>query len=215
MTTHLGLQRILLPSAQVSSLTTGSITLPSARGAFIEGDFESIATVTVGSGGASQIEFTSIPATYKHLQIRSIARADRAIYGADTMRLTVNADTGANYEFHNIRGDGSAGGVGADVNQTYIRFLDSVGTNNGPGAGNVGISICDVLDYANTNKYTTFRVLCGVDPNGTVAGFNGVVGMTSGLWRNTSAITSIKLVVETGINFLQHSHFALYGIKGA
>ena len=36
------------------------------------GDFESIATVTVGGGGAASIEFTSIPGTYQHLQIRGI-----------------------------------------------------------------------------------------------------------------------------------------------
>ena len=172
-----------------------------------------IATTTVGAGGASNITFSGIPSTYTHLQIRSIARANRATFGADTIRLRLNADTGANYTFHNLRGDGSSAGSGADVNQTYIRFLDSVGTNNGPGAGNVGISICDILDYANTNKFKTMKVLCGVDTNGTVAGFGGVVGITSGLWRSTSAVISITLTVETGINFEQNSSFALYGIK--
>jgi hypothetical protein len=38
------------------------------------GDFESIATVTVGGGGAATVEFTSIPATYTHLQLRYIAQ---------------------------------------------------------------------------------------------------------------------------------------------
>jgi len=192
-----------------------SRSLLAGNAAFNPSSYESIATVTVGAGGAANIEFTSIPSTYTHLQIRGIARANRATYGADTIRLTVNSDTGANYAFHNLRGDGSSAAAGADPNSSYIRFLDSVGTNNGPGAGNVGISICDILDYANTNKFKTLRVLCGVDTNGTVAGFGGVVGITSGLWRNTNAITSIKLVVETGINFLQYSQFALYGIKGA
>jgi hypothetical protein len=37
------------------------------------GDYESIATVTVGSGGAANVEFTSIPATYTHLQLRLLA----------------------------------------------------------------------------------------------------------------------------------------------
>jgi hypothetical protein len=87
------------------------------------------------------------------------------------------------------------------VSQNYVQFGDSVGTNNGPGAGNVGASILDILDYANTNKYKTIRLLAGVDVNGTVATFGGVVGLTSGLWQNTNAITSIKLVVETGIDF--------------
>jgi hypothetical protein len=49
MTTHLGLQRILVPSAQVSSLTTGSITLPSAKGVFV--DFSSLAAVYMSATG--------------------------------------------------------------------------------------------------------------------------------------------------------------------
>jgi len=179
------------------------------------GTYESIATVTVGSGGAANVEFTSIPATYKHLQIRGIARANRATYGADTIRLTFNSDTGANYASHRFLGDGASAYANASTSQNYIQFGDSVGTNNGPGAGNVGASVLDILDYANINKYKTIRLLAGVDVNGTVATFGGVVGLTSGLWQNTNAITSIKLVVETGIDFIQYTQFALYGIKGS
>jgi hypothetical protein len=201
---------------KTSSILQGfpkSRSLLAGNAAYIPSDYESISTVIVGSGGASSITFSSIPQGYAHLQVRGIARANRATYGADTIRFTVNSDTGANYAFHNLRGDGSSAAAGADPNSSYIRFLDSVGTNNGPGAGNVGVSVCDILDYADTNKFKTIRVLSGVDTNGTVAGFGGVVGITSGLWRSTSAITSITLVVETGINFLQYSKFALYGIR--
>jgi hypothetical protein len=179
------------------------------------GSYESIAIVTVGSGGAANVEFTSIPATYTHLQIRGIARANRATYGADTIRLTFNSDTGANYASHRLLGDGASAYANASTSQNYIQFGDSVGTNNGPGAGNVGASVLDILDYANINKYKTVRLLAGVDVNGTVATFGGVVGLTSGLWQNTNAITSIKLVVETGIDFIQYTQFALYGIKGS
>ena len=189
--------------------------IASSRLAVVAGTYESIATVTVGSGGAADVEFTSIPSDYTHLQIRGIARANRATYGADTIRLTFNSDTGANYAFHKLLGDGSSASANGSASQNYVQFGDSVGTNNGPGAGNVGASILDILDYANTNKYKTIRLLAGVDVNGTVATFGGVVGLTSGLWQSTSAITSIKLVVETGIDFIQYTQFALYGIKGS
>lgn len=33
-------------------------------------DYDSIATTTVGAGGAASITFSSIPSTYQHLQIR-------------------------------------------------------------------------------------------------------------------------------------------------
>jgi hypothetical protein len=179
------------------------------------GSMFAIATTTVGPAGASSITFSSIPSTYTHLQIRSNARANRATYGADTMKIIFNADTGANYSHHQLVGDGSSAYAGAAANQNYIQPTDSVGTNNGPGAGNVGCMILDIFDYANTNKYKTARMLTGVDVNGTVASFGGVVGFSSGLWRNTNAITSITFSVLTGIDFLQYSEFSLYGIKGA
>ena len=76
MSPHLGLQRIMIPSAQVSSLTTGSITLPSAKRGFLESaDYESISTILVDSSGSSSVTFSDIPQTYKHLQIRTIGRA--------------------------------------------------------------------------------------------------------------------------------------------
>lgn len=191
------------------------IIASSVLGAVTATSFESIATVTVGSGGAANVEFTSIGTDWTHLQLRFIARANRATYGADTVRLTFNGDTASNYAFHKLLGDGSSAYASSGANQSYIQFGDCVGTNNGPGTGNVGNAVVDILDYKNTNKFKTMRALAGVDVNGTVAGFGGVVGLTSGLWRSTNAITSIKLTVETGINFEQYSHFALYGCKSA
>jgi hypothetical protein len=174
--------------------------------------FESIQTATVGAGGASNIEFTSIPATYTHLQIRGIAQETRATYGISDGNMQFNSDTGTNYSRHNIQGTGSAVVANGDANLTFITLADGMwGTSTG---GSFGVSIVDILDYANTNKYKTVRVLSGVDFNGTLAGYGGYVGILSGNWRNTNAITSIKINAQTG-NFTQYSSFALYGIKGA
>jgi hypothetical protein len=68
--------------------------------------------------------------------------------------------------------------------------------------------VVDVLDYANTNKYKTVRALQGFDSNG-----DGRIYLGSNLWKNTNAVTSITLTAFSG-NFVQYSHFALYGIKG-
>ena len=174
--------------------------------------FESIQTATVGAGGASNIEFTSIPATYTHLQIRGIAQETRATYGISDGNMQFNSDTGTNYSRHNIQGTGSAVVANGDANLTFITLADGMwGTSTG---GSFGVSIVDILDYANTNKYKTVRVLSGVDFNGTLAGYGGYVGILSGNWRNTNAITSIKINAQTG-NFTLYSSFALYGIKGS
>ena len=73
-----------------------------------------------------------------------------------------------------------------------------------------GAVVIDILDYANTNKYKTIRSLSGTDYNNT----SGAVGLFSGSWRNTNAITTIKITASSA-NLAQYSQFALYGIKGA
>ena len=70
------------------------------------GSFESIATTTVGSGGTSSIDFTSIPSTYQHLQLRIISRVSNADTG-DNIFLQFNGDTSSNYSWHYMEGDGS------------------------------------------------------------------------------------------------------------
>lgn len=179
--------------------------------AFLPTSFQSIATVTVGNGGASNVEFTSIPGTYTHLQIRASVQSNRASFGNDYNIGTINSDTGSNYARHHLGGDGSTAFAGATANGT--NFSGGVcGTSTG---STFGISIIDIYDYANTNKYKTIRTLSGNDLNGTVGGYGGEIYLLSGLWMNTNAITSIKFVPNSGTLYTQHTIFALYGIAGA
>ena len=175
------------------------------------GDFDSIATVTVGSGGSANVEFTSIPSTFTHLQVRVFAQTNRGTYGRDAVKVNVNTDTGNNYSYHNLLGDGASATSAASTTNSKIDLGD-VGTGVG---SSFGILVVDLLDYKNTNKYKTIRSLFGGDHNGTIAGFGGTVGMYSGLWQSTSAVTSLKFAPVYGTQFNQYSHFALYGIKAA
>jgi hypothetical protein len=170
------------------------------------GDFESIATVTVGSGGSSSVEFTSIPSTFAHLQIRGISRLGSGSGTLPTISLQFNGDTGANYASHQIRADGSSVSTDAGSNQNQIAAISSAG--NTQTASVFSGTVLDLLDYANTNKFKTIRALTAADFNGT-----GWFDFRSGLWRSTSAVTSIKLYGAQ--SFAQYSHFALYGIKSA
>ena len=166
--------------------------------------YESIATVTVGSGGAANIEFTSIPSTYQHLQIRAIFRNSNA---TDTTYMRLNSDTTSNYAWHTLRGNGSSTTAAGSSSQTNmeIPFATYSGTTASVFAG----LVTDILDYANTNKYKTIRNLGGADLNGS-----GRIDFVSGLWQSTSAITTIRFYPSAG-NFVEYSQFALYGIKGA
>ena len=168
------------------------------------GDFESIATVTVGSGGAANVEFTSIPATYTHLQIRGIVKQATV----SSLAFTFNSDTGNNYSIHALTGNGATVGANNATSLDTIRILRSEGTS---ATANIFSGfVLDILDYVNTNKNTTTRSLAGTDLNGS-----GSVSLESGAWYNTSAVTSIKFTSSAGYTISEYSHFALYGIKGA
>lgn len=213
MTTHLGLQRILLPTAQVSSLTTGSITLPSARGAYIPGAFDSISTQSISSDTAS-VTFSSIPQTYTHLQIRAISRSTRTDSTSDNLQFQFNSDTGTTYNFAQLyaqvnTGNTSTTGSGSSANtSSAYAVFGSIGTNSG--ANYFGCAVTDILDYSDTTKVKTLRSL------GYHGGGNGnvrTVAYCQSTWRSTSAITSIT-VFSIGSQ-KQYSHIALYGIRSA
>jgi hypothetical protein len=168
-------------------------------------DYESIATVTVGGGGAATVSFTSIAGTYKHLQIRSIQRNTTSGLGTQIGLVQFNSDTGANYSRHNLIGNGSSAVSNAVTSTTAI--VMGVMPQAGDTANAFGASVMDILDYSNTSKYKTTRTLEGLDTNG-----GGEANFRSGLWQSTSAITSI-VITPTSNNFAQYTTFALYGIK--
>lgn len=175
------------------------------------GDFESIETVTVGAGGASSITFSSIPNTFQHLQIRTLAQATT---NDSSITARINSDSGSNYAYHILQGTGTGVGALAQTSQTQMAVGYTQDGSTNPSF--FAATIIDILDYTNTNKNKTVRWLSGVDSNG-----NGQLRYGSGLWMSTSAITSLTFFIGTGYppgvsqgNFRQHTHFALYGIRG-
>lgn len=172
------------------------------------GNYESISTTTLSSSQAT-ISFTSIPATFTHLQIRAFQRGNRAIYPVSDAIMRFNSDTGSNYAEHSLFGGGATAQTGGSGTRTSINYGQP-----GTAVTNFAGSIIDVLDYANTNKYKTARAFTGLDVNGTIATYGGTIGIYSGLWMNTAAITSISFTTSDGSDWQQYSSFALYGIKG-
>lgn len=179
-------------------------------GGVAAGDYESIATAT--GSGASSVTFSSIPATYQHLQIRALVRMASGTSGLDNMGMQINSDTtNANYASHYLSGDGATASSSSFIT-SYPIILRNAVPRNGSTASVFGTLIIDILDYANTNKNKTVRTLLGTDINGT-----GNIALTSGVWLNSgSAITTIKLYDydNNAYNFDSNCSFALYGIKG-
>ena len=177
-------------------------------------DFNSIAKVIVGSGGALDVTFSDIPSTYTHLQIRFSLQTKRSGYTTDDVYYIFNNDSGSNYSYHNVTGGvGVTAQVnsGGSVNQT-LGLLQWVSSTTGNAANVKTGGVMDILDYKNTSKYKTVRTLHGYDIN-TNASYAGTVSFSSGNWRNTNAINSIKFTTDSGTGFSEFSHFALYGIK--
>ena len=172
------------------------------------GAFESIATTTLSTAAAS-VAFSSIPANYKHLQIRMISKESGTGTGGPNVVASLNSDTTyTNYRSHYLNGDGSSASSGGVQAGGYFCLVGNTATSNASYPNMFGVMVVDILDYANTSKYKTLRCLWGHDRNGT-----GEVGLDSSLWMNTAAITSISFSIAGGTNFVQYSQFALYGIK--
>ena len=170
--------------------------------------YESIATVTVGSGGSSSIAFSSIPSTFKHLQIRALSRTNRADTN-DFLTMRFNSDSGSNYAYHSLYGNGSSAAANDTGTSTGTPW-SAVTAGNSAGASMFGAQVWDVLDYQNTNKYKTVRALTGTDQNGTT----GRIYFISNLWQSTSAVNAITITATSGTALQEYSKFALYGIKG-
>jgi len=154
--------------------------------------YEPIATNTL-STTASSIEFTSISGSYTDL----VLVGEGTVSTETTLYLQFNSDTGSNYSSTYLLGDGSAASSGRWSSQSVIYLYNwKTGRNN---------LICQINNYSNTttNKTTLTRL-------NTPSGY---VVANVGLWRSTSAITSIK--ISHGANFNSTTQFTLYGIKAA
>lgn len=163
------------------------------------GFFESIATITVDSETSQSINFTSISSTYTHLQLRI-----SVLSGATYSEITFNSDTAANYTYHQLVGDGSSVTSSGAGSQSSIFAAQMTASTTHP-----TVAVIDILDYKDTNKFKTVRILSGNDTNG-----GGSIYYRSGLWRSTNAISSLKIAAVLGTaNFAQNSTIALYGIR--
>jgi hypothetical protein len=167
--------------------------------------FTKIQTVTVGSGGAASIEFTSIPQTYTDLKIVLSARSS----GENEYYITFNSNT-ANYASKYMYGNGSSAFSGSNPFGTSFAFVGSVNksTTTASVFNNAEIYI---PNYTSAN-YKSFSAETAQENNATEA-YNW---LTAGLWSNTSAITSIQIDLQNApSNFTEYSTFTLYGIKSS
>jgi hypothetical protein len=159
-----------------------------------------ISSVTVGSGGAATIEFTSIPQTFTDLLVVLSARSDA---GDNVAYFRVNSAT-TSFSQRFLLGTGGSIISGTDT-QLYVPV-----SNSGHTASTFGNTSIYMANYTgSTNK--TFSI-DGANENNS-ADVRHLI--EAGLWSNTSAITSIQIPCPGGL-FVQYSSASLYGIlKGS
>lgn len=178
-----------------------------ASGAAPAGAYELIQTLALGSSSSS-VTFSSVPSTFRHLQLRMVTRNDRSAGNLTGIRMRFNGVSTASYSRHILQGFGSGTFSGASTSQTQIE-LDSSPTT-ATGTGIFDAQIVDILDYANTSKNKTVRVLSGKHIDITN---QNTIGLVSGAFLSTAAISSITIDLFSN-SFVAGTRVSLYGIKG-
>jgi hypothetical protein len=163
---------------------------------------ELIQTVTVGSGGAASITFSSIPATYDDLQVVFSLRNS----GTSNVvtRLQFNADIASNYSSRLLYGTGSSAA-------SFAETRDSFYIGNHPASSNTANTFGSQAIYIPNYRSTVAKSVSAdtVEENNATASWQQI---SAHLWTGTAAITSIRIYPDSG-NWVENSSASLYGIR--
>lgn len=164
--------------------------------------YKLISKVTVGAGGAANIEFTSIPGTYTDLLVKLSANAT-----TQTPRVRFNNSSSSIYSERLLYGSGSTAASASNTNTTYY---DWIALNNSSTSSFFGNSEFYIPNYAGGNNKSV--------SSDSVLEVNSTTGnslyLDAGLWASSAAITSILIYNGVG-TFNQYSTARLYGIKNS
>lgn len=157
--------------------------------------YEPISTQTLGSAAAS-VTFSSIPSTYTDLVLVVSGTLSANQYVA----MRFNSDNTSNYSFTRLSGNGTSAASARGSSETFGRL--SIGNPT-----NLFNVIGQIQNYSNTTTYKTWLSRSNIPAD--------FVGVIAGLWRSTSAITTIEFLTTTSDTFAIGSTFTLYGITAA
>lgn len=199
----------------ITRLSSSAVTqgLPKYRSMLAGNEpFAFYSLASASGNGTASITFSNIPQTYKHLQIRIIAKNSAAAGGIGIFYTQFNGDsTYTNYRSHILYGNGTS--ALTNSNQAVDRLGCEAGYLADTASTNLyAATIVDIHDYASTTKNKTIRSITGYDGN---ASGNEIIGLRSGAWFSNAAITSIKIeTTDPAATFFNTgSRFSLYGIK--
>lgn len=185
----------------------GILSAAGAGGAAFSSDFELIETAIVSGSSTTGITFSNLgtySSTYKHLQVRYVARAGNSIDNGIYMRL--NGDSGSNYAQHVLLGLGSS--VISAASTSQVQSSPGLIANSDNSANIFAAGVIDLLDPYSTTKNKTTRAI-----NGIMGTAQTRVALSSTLSVNTASVTSWSLF-PSGNEFAAGTRISLYGVKG-
>ena len=176
---------------------------------------EAISTIRYNrnhAGGTTNFEFTSIPATYNHLQLACNMKTDSpsAALSVDVQIGNSSVDTGSNYSFSYMAGQSNTAEISAAaVSQTYLRHYDFTYGQGALFYEMFGYMTVLIADYANTTKNTSMQLI-----GGGLGGSDSKVQIQNNTWDSTVAVTNIKVMtMNVASQFMSGTEMTLYGIK--
>jgi hypothetical protein len=161
-----------------------------------------LASTTVGSGGATSIDFTNIPQNYTDLCFKISVRITRSGYVTDIMNVSFNG-TSANESSRRLEGNGST--ASSASNSLLLAYQAS---STDATANTFGNAEFYIPNYSGSNFKSASND--GVSENNGTTAF---AGFAANLWSNTTAINRVTFTPDSGSNFVQYSTVYLYGIR--
>lgn len=167
--------------------------------------FHHLETVRLGSSAAS-VEFINLSqySDFEHLQLRVVARTNRASSPYGLLNLAFNGDTTNSYASHELYGQPNVVFGDNYSSRANIRVAFRCAGASSP-ASSYGGGILDILDFNSSVKNTTIRSISG--------GSDSIVCINSGLYASSDPITSMQIGPESATAIEAGSRFSLYGLK--
>lgn len=169
--------------------------------------YVAIQTITVGAGGQSAITFSSIPSTYTDLLLIASLRDERGDASVTDTKLTFNGTTTG----YNLKTLIYAANSVSNANVSATSSITAIYENSDLAVAN-GFSPISIYipNYTSSNNKAVNAESFSVNNNSTVYG-----AITTGLWTNSAAVSSITLAPAVAVNYKQNSTATLYGIKNS
>jgi hypothetical protein len=167
-----------------------------------------VALATASPSGAN-VSFTStndgqVGDWSQYMDLVVIGYARSGVSGTDTtgVYLRLNNDTGNNYAWQQLAGDGSSASADVQTAISYIRF--GMAPKVSATANIFGSYVMHFFDI-NSGKYKSALCQGASDMNGS-----GSVNLFGATWKDQDPIIEIDLLDDTG--FVAGSRFDLFGV---